>query len=239
MTMPDIIVLHYCVVPSTFFGFFFILHPEFPLFCRLWLVTSRITYTNWHGVFWKAPPGQCNTTGTWRCRDPINQWQYSFNLKAVMPLVKRLATVSDSNNNTGFSPTSCPSVQHFSLFRPTRCRQWKQKSVHRKKMLVLYSNTPCLLKLSRPLYASVNSFSIGSDNGLSPGRCHYLNRCLNIVYSNLATNLRWNLKRNSSILTHQYVFETVVCEMVAVSPRPQCVYRIIQDLEMPCNVDME
>ena len=40
---------------------------------------------------------------------------------------------------------------------------------------------------------------ISSDNGLSPGRRHYLNQWWNIVNSKLRNKLQWNLKRNSYI----------------------------------------
>ena len=35
------------------------------------------------------------TSPIWRCRKPINQWQCGFHMKAVLPLVKKLATASD------------------------------------------------------------------------------------------------------------------------------------------------
>ena len=45
--------------------------------------------------------GPCITTAMWRCRTPISQWQHSFHLKAALPLVKRLASMSVSSSNTG------------------------------------------------------------------------------------------------------------------------------------------
>ena len=50
---------------------------------------------------------------------------------------------------------------------------------------------------------------IGSDNGLSPGRCHYLNQWWNIVSWNLRNKLQWNLKWNSHIFIQENAFENV------------------------------
>ena len=190
--------------------------------------------------FWKAPPGQCNTTVIWRCLDPINQWQCSFNLRAVMPLVKRLATLSDSSSNTGFSPTSCPSVQHYSLFCPTRCRQWKHKSVHRKKCrFCIRTHHVCSTHRATYMRQWIQSALVQIMACRLVGAIILTDAWILLIRILRPIVSEANLKRNSSIFTHQYVFETVVCETVAVSPRPQCAYRIIQDLEMPCNVDME
>ena len=35
--------------------------------------------------------------------------------------------------------------------------------------------------------------------------------------------LQWNLKQNSYIFIQENAFENVVCEMVAISSRPQCI----------------
>ena len=70
---------------------------------------------------------------------------------------------------------------------------------------------------------------IGSDNGLSPGwrqaiiwssepMLEYY-----IVNSKLRNKLQWNLNRNSYIFIQENTFENVVCEMVAILSRPQCV----------------
>ena len=67
---------------------------------------------------------------------------------------------------------------------------------------------------------------------------HYLNHCWNIVNWTLRNKLRWNFNRNSNIFIQENAFENVVCEMVAILSRPQCVnsssdssYKCI----WPCN----
>ena len=58
-------------------------------------------------------PGPCLTTAIWRCCKPISQWQCSFHLKAALPLVERLATMSDCTSKT---PTPQDMGWSFSLF---------------------------------------------------------------------------------------------------------------------------
>ena len=70
-----------------------------------------------------------------------------------------------------------------------------------------------------------NLTMFGSDNGLSPGRRQA------IIWTNAGTLLigplgkkrQWNFYRNSSILFQETVFESVVCELVAILTRHQCV----------------
>ena len=64
---------------------------------------------------------------------------------------------------------------------------------------------------------------IGSDNGLSPERRHYLNQCWNIVNWALGNKLQWNFNRNSNIFIEENTVENVVCEILFISSRPQCV----------------
>ena len=52
---------------------------------------------------------------------------------------------------------------------------------------------------------------------------HYLNHYWNIVNSNLRNTLQWNLKRNSYIFIQENACENIICEMAAISSRPQCV----------------
>ena len=66
---------------------------------------------------------------------------------------------------------------------------------------------------------------IGSDNGLRAWSApsHYLNKCWNIVNSNLRNNLQWTLNRNSYISIQENVFENIVCKMAAILSGPQCI----------------
>ena len=68
---------------------------------------------------------------------------------------------------------------------------------------------------------------VGSDNGLSPERRQA------IIWTNagilliepLGTNFSEFFKRNSNIFTEENTFENVVCDMLFISSRPQCVKR--------------
>ena len=64
---------------------------------------------------------------------------------------------------------------------------------------------------------------IGSDNGLSPGRRHYLNQCWNIVNWTFRNKLQWNFNRNLNIFIQENALDNVVCEMAFILSRPQCV----------------
>ena len=50
-----------------------------------------------------------------------------------------------------------------------------------------------------------------------------LNQCWNIVNWTLGNKLQWNFNRNSNIFIEENAFENVVCEMLSISSRPQCV----------------
>ena len=64
---------------------------------------------------------------------------------------------------------------------------------------------------------------ISSDNGLSPGWRQNLNQCWNIVDWILKNKLQWNLNWNSNIFIEENTFENVICEMLSISSRPECV----------------
>ena len=81
-----------------------------------------------------------------------------------------------------------------------------------------------LAQRGRMTHISVSKLSIiESDNGLSPGRLQAIIRTnAGILWiRTLGTN--FGLKRNSYIFIQENAFENVVCEMVSVSYRPQCV----------------
>ena len=58
---------------------------------------------------------------------------------------------------------------------------------------------------------------IGSDNGLSPGRCQA------IIWNSDGILLNWNFNRNSYIFIQENAFENVVWEMTAILSQLQCV----------------
>ena len=63
---------------------------------------------------------------------------------------------------------------------------------------------------------------IGSDNDLSPERRQAI-IWTNAVNWTLGNKLQWNYSRNSNIFIEENTFENVVCEMLFISSRPQCV----------------
>ena len=56
-----------------------------------------------------------------------------------------------------------------------------------------------------------------------PAPSHYLNQCWDIVNWTLGNKLQWNLNRNLNIFIEENTFEKVVCEILFISSRPQCV----------------
>ena len=64
--------------------------------------------------------------------------------------------------------------------------------------------------------------TIGSANGLSPGRREAI-IWINDVKWNLKNTLQWNVNRNSYIFIHENVPENVVCKIASVSGRPHYV----------------
>ena len=47
-----------------------------------------------------VPTSVCISSTIWSCRKPLNQWQHSFQMKAVPTLVNRFAAASDRSSNT-------------------------------------------------------------------------------------------------------------------------------------------
>ena len=86
---------------------------------------------------------------------------------------------------------------------------------------------PCLTLLThwrQATHICVGKLTIiGSDNGLSPGRRQAIIWTNDIVNSTLANILQWNCNRNPNIFIQENASEIVVCEMVAILSRPQCV----------------
>ena len=65
-----------------------------------------------------------------------------------------------------------------------------------------------------------------SKRGHRSALSYYLNQCWNITNWTLRNKLQWNFNRNSNIFIQENAFESIVCEMTAILPRPQCVKRI-------------
>ena len=72
-----------------------------------------------------------------------------------------------------------------------------------------------LTHLGRVTHICVGKLTIiGSDN---------LNQCWNVVNWTLGNKLQWNFNQNSNICIEKNTLENVVCEMLFISSRPQCV----------------
>ena len=66
---------------------------------------------------------------------------------------------------------------------------------------------------------------IVSDNGLSPDRRQaiiWTNAGIKLI-EHLGTKIELNIDRISNIFIHENAFKKVVCKMVAILYRPQCV----------------
>ena len=82
------------------------------------------------------------------------------------------------------------------------------------------------LRQGRVTHICVGNLTIiGSDNGLSPGRCQaiYLNQYSNIVDWTPRNKLQRNLSRNLYIFIQENAFENVVWKLASILSRPQCV----------------
>ena len=66
--------------------------------------------------------------------------------------------------------------------------------------------------------------TIGSDNGLSPSRCHAIiwSTIVILAIGPLETKNHWNLNRNQYIFIQDYAFENIVCNMASILSLPQC-----------------
>ena len=74
-----------------------------------------------------------------------------------------------------------------------------------------------------------NLTTIGSDNGLSPDRRQaniYTNAEI-LLIGPLGTNFSEIFNRNSNIFIEENEFQNIVCEMLSISSRPQCVKDLI------------
>ena len=64
---------------------------------------------------------------------------------------------------------------------------------------------------------------IGSDNGLSPGRRHYLNQYWNIVTGALGNKFQWISSQIITLFIEENAFKDVVWKMAAILPWPRYV----------------
>ena len=68
-------------------------HPDSPLDPRR--AAGRKPMVRLHAVKPAGPAaGFCLYWAIWRCRKPFSQWQHSFQMKATLPLAKRIAIAS-------------------------------------------------------------------------------------------------------------------------------------------------
>ena len=69
--------------------------------------------------------------------------------------------------------------------------------------------------------------TIGSDNGLSPGHCQAITWTNVVIYYivnwKLRNKFQYDFNQNSNNFIEENTFGNVVCEMLSISSRPQCV----------------
>ena len=86
---------------------------------------------------------------------------------------------------------------------------------------------PALTHWNRVTHICVSKLTtIGSDNGLSPGRRQAIiwsNAGILLIWTLIRNKYQWNLKRNWCIFIQANAFENVVWKMAAILSRPQCV----------------
>ena len=58
----------------------------------------------------------------------------------------------------------------------------------------------------------MNRISLGSDNGLSPIRRHYLNQCWVIVNWTLRNKIQWNFNQKTKLFIRETASENIVCQ---------------------------
>ena len=96
---------------------------------------------------------------------------------------------------------------------------YRPRPCHRSLLYHIYIHIYIYLYI----YICVGNLTIiGSDNGL-PVPSHYLNQCRSIINWTIRNKLQWNFNRNSYIFIQEKAFENVVCQMVAILSRSQCV----------------
>ena len=66
---------------------------------------------------------------------------------------------------------------------------------------------------------------------------HHLNQCCHIVNYTLRTLFRWIFTYNSKVFSYENALDNVVCEMAAISSRPQLVHSIIVVISSIINTD--
>ena len=81
------------------------------------------------------------------------------------------------------------------------------------------------LKITLLICASVNQAINGSDNGLSPGRCQtiFWTNARILLIGPIETKFSEILIENQTFSLKIYAFENVVCKMLSISFRSQCV----------------
>ena len=140
-----------------------------------------------------------------------------------------LAICAGNSTVTGEFPTQRPVMWSFDVF--FHLRLTKRLS---KQWWGWWFETPLcpswrhcneeLINAFKIKFQTTNGWDLATSGGVTwSTSSHYLNQCWNIVNSDIRNRLQWNLKRNSYIFIQENAFENVVCEMVTMLSRPQCV----------------
>ena len=128
----------------------------------------------------------------------------------------------------------CPSTYtHVNMARARQTRTWTRffnehiSLVWKRQQYVYGQNAPWNMYFNslRPSDAFMRRYHHWFRQWLVAWSApsHYLNQCWHIVNLTLMNKLQWNFNRNANISIQENVFESVVCEMAAISSRPQSV----------------
>ena len=115
---------------------------------------------------------------------------------------------------------------HFAIFLSTKSQHksfFQSTSDGKQSCPILHSS---LTHWGRVTHIRISNVTIiGSDNGLSPGRCQAIiwTKYENIVYWTFRNKLQWNLNWDSYIFIQYDAFEYGIWKMVAILSQPQCV----------------
>ena len=131
----------------------------------------------------------------------------------------------------------CDSTRHLVYISSFKIKMKRKK--HDGQKCVMYNNmnedrksinhffplyqthTPTVIKLTKAEWVTYICVVIGSDNGLSPGRRHYLKQCWNMVKWTLRNQFSEICYWHSNISIQENAFENAVCEMGSILSQPK------------------
>ena len=124
----------------------------------------------------------------------------------------------------------CCHFQTIILLQQIAIQKWKYVSSALSIERIQHRSILLLTLWGRVTHICVSKQAIiGSENGLSPGRCQVIIwTCAGLlVIWTFGNKLQWNLNKNLYIFIQENAFENVVWKMAAILSRPQCVELIL------------